>query len=176
MLQHRSSQVHLITEVTGLPSSAMTTVLINLDITCRPLVCRSPKSRAISHNLNHPPFLATAAICGAFPSHNSILLSVQLPNHLLHLFHVGCGTAHAHMHCRPETKSKVRPKKNTLGQVQRSFFRSDVIAIVRCIMSEMSNDNQRTRGMCMNMYNNQRTRCMCMYMYDNQRSRCLCAM
>ena len=26
--------------------------------------------------------------------------------------HRGCGTAHAHMHCCPETKSKVRPKKN----------------------------------------------------------------
>ena len=25
--------------------------------------------------------------------------------------HRGCGTAHAHIHCRPETKLKVRPKK-----------------------------------------------------------------
>ena len=41
------------------------------------IVCCSPKSRAVSHNLNHPPFLATTAICGAFPSHSSILFSLS---------------------------------------------------------------------------------------------------
>ena len=35
--------------------------------------------------------------------------------------HWGCGTAHAHMHCCPETKSKVRPKKNTPGPALEGF-------------------------------------------------------
>ena len=49
---------------------------------------------------------------------NCSLLDSRLLDHVQHallkgLSTQGCGTTHAHMHYCPETKSKVRPKKNT---------------------------------------------------------------
>ena len=86
VFQHRSIQVHLITERAGLPSSAMTTEQPRHHL-------QTPSVPQFQVQSRIPQLLANISChcCNLWSlpfAQLNPFLSVQLPNHFLHLFHV----------------------------------------------------------------------------------------